>query len=388
MKLARRVAQLSSSPTLAITSKANQLKASGVDVVSFGAGEPDFDTPEFIKQAAVEALKKGQTKYTPSSGLPLLKNAIAKKFQQDNGLTYQPDQIVVSAGAKHSLYNIIQVICDQGDEVIIPAPYWVSYPEMVQVAEGVPVIVATAETNLFKMTAKQFEAAITQKTKVLVLNSPSNPTGCVYTRPELEAIAEVAVKHQIAVISDEIYEKLLYDGVQHISIAGLNSKIYDLTFTVNGMSKAYAMTGWRIGYLGGPKEAVSKISNLQDHSTSNPNSIAQMASIAALGGDQSFINDMRKEFDKRRLYMYERFARMKNITAVKPQGAFYMFCNISPTGLSGTDIAKRLLDDVQVAVIPGSGFGDDRYIRLSFATSLEQITKGLDRIEQWLNKLP
>ncbi|MFH2137805.1 MAG: pyridoxal phosphate-dependent aminotransferase [Candidatus Omnitrophota bacterium] len=387
MKLAERVNKLSSSPTLAITSKAKQLKNSGIDVVSFGAGEPDFDTPQNIKDAAVAALTAGFTKYTPSTGIPELKAAIIEKLKKDNGLTYDPAQIVVGCGAKHSLYNIFQVICDKGDEVIIPLPYWVSYPQMVDVALGTSVFVQTSENNSFKITPEQLKAAITDKTKILIINSPSNPTGCVYNREELEQIADIAVKHNLFVISDEIYEKLIYDGKEHVSIASLNEKIYNLTFTVNGLSKAYSMTGWRIGYLAGPKEAVAKISNLQDHSTSCPNSIAQKAAVAAIMTGEDFIVTMRDEFVKRRDYIVERISAINKLSVVKPQGAFYVFCNISKTGLDSLTFASRLLDEAKVAVIPGIGFGDDSYVRLSFATSIEQITKGLDRIEQWVSSL-
>jgi len=387
MKLALRVESLSSSPTLAITSRAKQLKKDGVDVVSFGAGEPDFDTPQYIKDAAVKAIQDGFTKYTPSTGTPQLKNAICEKLKRDNELSYEPSQIIVGTGAKHSLYSIFQVICDQGDEVIIPAPYWVSYPQMVRVAQGIPVFIKTEENNNFKITAYQLKAAITKKTKALIINSPSNPTGCVYTKKELEEIAAIAVRHKIIVISDEIYEKLIYDNADHFSIAALSDKISDLTFTVNGLSKAYSMTGWRIGYLAGPKDAVKKIANLQDHSTSCPNSIAQAAAVCALTQGDDSINTMRGEFLKRRNYLVKRIGDINKLSVIKPQGAFYAFCNISKTGLDSVSFANRLLDDVQVAVIPGIGFGDDRFIRLSFATGMEQITKGLDRIEAWIKKL-
>ena len=387
IKLAERVSELSSSPTLAVTSKAKALKKSGVDVVSFGAGEPDFDTPQNIKDAAIEALKQGFTKYTPSSGIPELKAAIVNKFKSDNNLIYEPSQIIVGCGAKHSLYNILQIICDIGDEIIIPSPYWVSYPEMVRVAQGVPVFVNATEENSFKITPQQLKDAITDKTKALIINSPSNPTGCVYTKEELEQIAEIAVANNIFVISDEIYEKLLYDGEKHISIASLNDKIYALTFTVNGVSKAYSMTGWRIGYLAGSQEAVNKISNLQDHSTSCPNALAQRAAVVAITKGEESIATMLVEFSKRRDYIVKRIEQIEKLSVVIPQGAFYVFCNISKTGLDSMTFAKRLLDEVNVAVIPGIAFGYDEYIRLSFATSTEQITKGLDRIKEWVDKL-
>jgi aspartate aminotransferase len=387
MKLAARVMSLTSSPTLAVTSKAKQLKRSGVDVISFGAGEPDFDTPDHIKRRAIKAINDGFTKYTPSTGTPDLKKAIVEKFARDNNLHYDPSQIVVSNGAKHSLYSILQVICDKGEQVIIPLPYWVSYPPMVNVTGAKPVYIKASEKNQFKITPEQLEKAIKKKTKALILNSPSNPTGSVYSREELKTIAEIAVKHGIYVISDEIYEKLIYDGVEHVSIASLNEKIYSLTFTVNGLSKAYSMTGWRVGYLAGPKEAVAKISNLQDHSTSCPNSIAQAASLEALTGGDECIENMKKEFIKRRDYIVGRINAIKKLSVIKPQGAFYVFANISKTKIDSLTFAGRLLDEAQVAVIPGIGFGADKFIRLSFATGMEQIVKGLDRIEKWVGKL-
>ncbi|MFH1092842.1 MAG: pyridoxal phosphate-dependent aminotransferase [Candidatus Omnitrophota bacterium] len=387
MKFASRVRSLTSSPTLAITSKAKQLKESGVDVVSFGAGEPDFDTPDHIKKSAIIAINDGFTKYTPSAGTPQLKQAIVEKFKRDNNLHYEPSQIVVSNGAKHSLYNIFQVICDKGDEVLIPSPYWVSYPQMVKTAQGKPVFIKAAEKNKFKITPKQLEKAIKKKTKALVINSPSNPTGCVYTKDELKQIADIAAGSGIYVISDEIYEKLVYDKAEHFSIASLNEKINSLTFTVNGLSKSYSMTGWRIGYLGGPQEAVSKISNLQDHSTSCPNSIAQAAAVTALTSSEECIDKMKKEFVKRRNYIVDRINAIQGLSVIKPEGAFYVFCNISKTGLDSLEFSQRILEEALVAVIPGSSFGDDKYIRLSFATSIEQIEKGLDRISSWVKNL-
>lgn len=387
MKLATRVKSLTSSPTLAITSKAKQLKRSGIDVISFGAGEPDFDTPIHIKKAAIKAINDGFTKYTPSTGTLQLKQAIVEKFKKDNNLHYEPNQIIVSNGAKHSLYSIFQVICDKDDEVIIPLPYWVSYPQMVRVAQGKPVFIKTTEKNKFKITPVQFEKAIKKKTKALIINSPSNPTGCVYTREELKQIAGIAADYGIFVISDEIYEKLIYDNAEHISIASLNDKMYSFTFTVNGLSKAFSMTGWRIGYCAGPQEIISKIANLQDHSTSCPNSIAQAAAVTALTSSDECISKMKKEFIVRRDYIVDRINAISKLSVVKPEGAFYVFVNISKTGLGSLEFAQRLLDEAQVAVIPGIGFGDDHYIRLSFATSKEQIEKGLERIDKWLNQL-
>ncbi len=384
MSLSRRVMNLSRSATLAVTAKAKRLKAEGVDVSSFGAGEPDFDTPEFIKEAAIKAIRDGFTKYTPSTGAPALKQAIQKKFQEENHLEYSLDQIVVGNGAKHSLFNIIQVICEQGDEIIIPGPYWVSYPQMVLASEGVPITVKTGAETGYKLTPDLLQRNITDKTRAVIINSPSNPTGVVYSRAELTALAELAVDRGLYLISDEIYEQLVYDQVEHVSVASLSDKIFARTFTVNGVSKAYSMTGWRIGYLAGPQEEVEKISQLQDHSTSCPNSIAQMAALAALEAPKDSVRQMREEFLRRRDYMLKRISAMSSLTAIKPSGAFYVFCDISLTGLDSAAFATRLLEEARVAVIPGAGFGYDRFIRLSFASSLEQIAKGLDRLENWL----
>ena len=383
MKLAKRVADIGESVTLQITSKAKKMAKEGIDVVNFAAGEPDFDTPDFIKQAAIKAINEGFTKYTPSSGMLELREAIAKKFKQDNGLDYSPAQIVVSNGAKHSLYNIFQAICEKGDEVIISAPYWLSYPAMVNMAEAKNVFVETSAKNGFKVTEKELAAKITPRTKCFVLNSPSNPTGAVYERGELEAIARLAVKHKFFVISDEIYEKLIYDGKKYVSIASLGKDINDLTITVNGVSKSYSMTGWRIGYAAGPLEVMKAIANVQSHATSNPASISQKAALAGLTGDQKFIENMTVEFEKRRDLMVLRINGTKNISCIKPGGAFYVFCDISKFKQGSAKIANRLLDEAKVAVIPGEPFGADSFIRLSFATSMEAIKKGMDRIEEW-----
>jgi len=386
MKLAGRVSDIGESITLNITSKAKKLKSEGVDVVSFAAGEPDFDTPQHIKDAAQAAINEGFTKYTPSSGMLELREAICRKFKEDNGLDYQPSQVVVSNGAKHSLNNIFQVLCDAGDECIIPAPYWLSYPAMVKMAEAVPVCVPTSAKNNFLLTEKELLSAITPKTKCLVLNSPSNPTGCIYDRKSLEALARVAVAKGIYVISDEIYEKLVYDGASHLSIASLGKDIYDRTITVNGVSKSYSMTGWRIGYAAGPKPVMEAIGNLQSHAASNPCSISQKATLIALTANQAFIGDMRKEYEKRRDYMVRRVGGFKKMSCIKPGGAFYLFCDISQLGIGSIAVATRLLDEARVAVIPGEPFGADDFIRLSFATGMDAITKGLDRIEEWLQK--
>ena len=385
MKISRRIEKVKESPTLAITAKAKEMRQKGEDVVSFGAGEPDFDTPPHIKSTAIKAIEGGFTKYTPSTGIPELKKAICEKFRDDNGLAYEPSQIVVSCGAKHSLYSIFQAICDEGDEVIIPSPYWVSYPEMVRLAGGIPVILDAKQSDEFKVKPDALKKAITKKTAAFVLNSPSNPTGCVYNKSDLEGISEALRNTKVTVISDEIYEKLIYDGEKHVSFASLSKEAYGLTFTVNGMSKSYSMTGWRIGYLAAPtRELAAAIGRLQDHSTSNPVSFSQKAAVEALKGDQKCVAQMVEEFKKRRDYMVDRINRMKNISCVKPKGAFYVFCDISKTGMGSFDFSKKLLEEEKVAVIPGEPFGRDNHIRLSFATGLEDIKKGLDRLDNWL----
>ncbi len=387
MEISTRASQLTPSLTLSIDSKAKAMKAEGIDICGFGAGEPDFDTPEHIKQAAIAALEAGFTKYTPSSGLPELRQAIADKFAADNGLEYRPSQVIVSDGAKHSCYNAILATCEAGDEVIIPSPYWVSYPDMVRLAGAEPVIVQTSERNHWKMSAKEFENAMTPRTKMVIMNSPNNPSGAVYTREELEAIVEVAAEEDIYILSDEIYEKLVYDGVKHVSIASLSKEAYDLTITVSGFSKSYAMTGWRLGYMGAPEAIAKAVDSIQSHSTSNPCSFAQKGAIAALKGDQQPLSDMHDEFDMRRNYMYDRIAKIANITAVKPKGAFYILVNISQLGLTSQNFADRLLSKANVAVIPGAAFGDDRTIRLSYATSIDVIKKGLDRFQDFCRTL-
>jgi len=387
MEISARAAQLSPSLTLSIDAKAKAMKAEGIDVCGFGAGEPDFDTPEHIKAAAVAALEGGFTKYTPSAGLPELRQAIAEKLEADNGLTYRPSQIVVSSGAKHSCYNAILATCQAGDEVLIPSPYWVSYPDMVRLAGAEPVMVPTTERNGWKMRASDFENAMTPRTKMLILNSPGNPTGSVYTREELEGIVEVAAEEDIYILSDEIYEKLVYDETKHVSIASLSKEAYDLTITVNGFSKAYAMTGWRLGYLAAPEAVAKAVDSIQSHSTSNPCSFAQKGAVAALKGDQQPLADMRDEFSMRRNYMYDRITKIPNITAVKPEGAFYILVNISQLGLSSQNFADRLLSKANVAVVPGAAFGDDRTVRLSYATSIDIIKKGLDRFQDFCRTL-
>jgi aspartate aminotransferase len=387
MEISARAAQLTPSLTLSIDSKAKAMKAEGIDVCGFGAGEPDFDTPEHIKAAAIAALEAGFTKYTPSSGIPELRQAIAEKLQTDNQLNYRANQVVVSNGAKHSCYNAILATCQTGDEVVIPAPYWVSYPDMVKLAGAEPVIVPTTERNSWKMRAEDFENAMTPRTKMLILNSPGNPSGSVYTREELQAIVEVATEEDIYILSDEIYEKLVYEGAEHVSIASISKEAYDLTITVNGFSKAYAMTGWRLGYLAAPEAVAKAVDSIQSHSTSNPCSFAQRGALAALKGDQQPLQDMHDEFDMRRNYMYDRITKIPNITAVKPQGAFYVLVNISQLGLTSQNFADRLLSKANVAVVPGVAFGDDRTVRLSYATSIDIIKKGLDRFQDFCRTL-
>lgn len=394
MEISNKFKGISPSPTLMIDSKFKQMKADGMDVVGFGAGEPDFDTPRHIKDAAIDAINNGVTKYTPASGTLDLKKAICAKLLRDNGLTYETSQIVVSNGAKHSLINAFGAILNPGDEVIIPAPFWVSYPEMVKYNDGVPVILQTTEANGFKFSADEFKAAITSKTKAIVLNSPSNPTGMVYTAEELKAIADVAVENNIFVISDEIYEYLVYDGVKHTSIASFNEKIKDLTIIINGVSKTYAMTGWRIGYTASNPEIAKAMSNVQSHSTSNPNSIAQAATVAALNGPMDELNVMIKAFDERRKYMAERINAVEGVSCLVPQGAFYVMMNIS--ALKGKTIAGKVINNADdfaeiflekelVAVVPGTGFSAPDYVRWSYATSLENIKEGVDRLERLLN---
>lgn len=388
MKIARRMREIKESPTLAITAKAKEMKQGGEDVVSFGAGEPDFDTPSHIKTAAIKAIESGFTKYTASSGIPELKKAICEKLLQENGLEYEPSQIIVSCGAKHSLYNIFQVICDEGDEVIIPSPYWVSYPEMVRLAGGVPVFLKTEQSDEFKVKPGDLKKAITKRTVAFILNSPSNPTGSVYAKADLENIAQILIDRKIAVISDEIYEKLIYDGEKHISFASLGKDAYDLTFVVNGVSKSYSMTGWRIGYLAAPnKELALSVGRLQDHSTSNPTSPAQSAALEALKADQTCVDEMVEEFRKRRDFMVGKINELKGISCVKPKGAFYVFCDISKTKMDSLNFASRLLEEAKVAVIPGEPFGWNTHIRLSFATGIEEIKKGLERIDNWVKDL-
>ncbi|MFH1360584.1 MAG: pyridoxal phosphate-dependent aminotransferase [Candidatus Omnitrophota bacterium] len=386
MQINKRLKNVAGSLTLAITAKAKELKAKGHDVVNFAGGEPDFNTPDFINNAAIEAIRSGFTKYTPSVGIADLREIISKKFLQDNHLKYSPNQIVVSCGAKHSLFNLIQVLVDEGNEVLIPSPFWVSYPEMVKIAGGTPKFIQTTLDAQFKITAEQLKKSVTKKTKCLVLNSPSNPTGMLYTKDELKAIADVCVQKQLFVISDEIYEKLVYNNEAYPSLGSLNEDIYHLTATVNGVSKAYAMTGWRIGYFGASQEIADYAKKLQDHSTSNPTSISQKAAVAALQASQESINTMRDEFKKRRDVMVSCLKEIPEIKFAVPQGAFYIFCDFSKIGSDANELAKRILEETNVAIIPGDGFGAKGYMRLSFATSVERIREGTKRIQDWVKK--
>lgn len=386
MKLAKRVERVSPSLTLAITAKAKKLRSEGVDIVSFAAGEPDFDTPSHIKGAAMAAIKEGFTKYTPASGMLELKEAVSKKLECENGLVYPPPSISISCGAKHSLYNIFQAICQEGDEVIIPSPYWLSYPEMVKLAGATPVFVQAHEENGFRVNIDDLKKALTKNTKALILNSPSNPTGSIYGDGDLKEIADLAVSKGIAVVSDEIYEKIIYDGQKHTSIASLGNKIKDISIVVNGVSKSYSMTGWRIGYIAAPSDVIVAINKIQSHSTSNPASISQKAALEAITGDQTSVKDMVKEFSIRRDLITGGLSKIKGFKVFKPQGAFYVFCNITGTKIDSLTLTNRLLDEAGVAVIPGRPFGSDSHIRLSFANSSSEIKKGLDRIGKWVKE--
>ena len=396
MRISQRCQRVTGSLTLAIDAKAKEMKQKGIDVVGFGAGEPDFDTPEHIRKAAKDALDLGKTRYTPAAGMPELRQAICDKLKRDNGLDYVPQQIVVSNGAKHSLFNSFQALLEEGDEVIVPGPYWVSYPEIVRMAGGVPVIVEGREENNFKPTIDDFRAAVTDKTRAVVINSPNNPNGFVFTREELQAIGDLAIEKDLSIVSDEIYEFLVYDGAEHISIASLSPEIKERTIVINGMSKAYAMTGWRIGYTASPLNAAKAMTNFQSHSTSCPNSIAQYAALTALSGPDDQLKSMVAEFDRRRRRIVELINEIPGLSCKPPKGAFYVMMNIS--GVFGKryngapivdsmSFTQLLLDNSHVAVVPGAGFGADAYVRLSYATSMENIEKGLARIKEFVGKL-
>ncbi|MGO9379728.1 MAG: pyridoxal phosphate-dependent aminotransferase [Dissulfurispiraceae bacterium] len=394
--LSERVSKIKPSATLAMDTKAKAMQAGGLDIVNFGVGEPDFDTPDHIKEAAITAIWDGFTKYTAVGGIDELKDAIIAKLKNDNGLDYAREEIIVSCGAKHSLYNIAQALYDPGDEVLIPSPYWVSYPDQVLLGGAVPVFVQTTEADSFMLKPDALESKITKKTKALILNSPSNPTGFIYDRETLEAVAQIAVKHNIYVISDEVYEKLVYDGHEHISIASFGREIKAQTIVVNALSKSHAMTGWRIGYAAGPRDIIKAMTNIQSQSTSNPNSIAQKAAVAALMGPQDFVSIMRNEFDKRRRFLVDGLNSIKEFRCLPPTGAFYVFPNVSAlygrkTGTrqinSSLDFALYLLEEAKVALVHGEAFGNDNYIRISYATSMENIEKALGRIKEAVARL-
>jgi len=394
--ISQRISSIGESITLAISAKAKEMKKRGIDIVSFGAGEPDFDTPNHIKEESKRTIDEGFTKYTPSSGINELKSAICKKFKEENNLEYKESQILISCGAKHSLFNAILALCQEKDQVIIPAPYWVSYPEMIKASGAKSVVLDTDEKGGFKVSPTRLKRAVTAKTKLLILNSPSNPSGTVYNKEELKEIAKVLVKQGIFCVSDEIYEKIIYDDAKHTSIASLDDQIKKLTVVVNGVSKSYSMTGWRIGYAAGPQAVIKAMSNLQSHSTSNPTSISQKAALAALKGPQGCVKDMVAEFSRRRDYILERINTIKPISCTRPLGAFYVFCNIqallgkkgnNKTIKNSLDFCGALLQDAKVAVVPGVAFGKEGFLRLSYATSMENIKKGLDRIEEFVRKL-
>lgn len=389
MKLANRVSTLTPSSTLAITAKAKALKAEGHDVIGLGAGEPDFNTPDYIIEAAIKSMQEGHTKYTPSGGLPALKTSIIKKFQDDQQLTYSAKEIMVASGAKHALYLLFQAILNPNDEVIIPTPYWVSYPEQVKLAEGTPVYVEGMENNEFKITKQQLEEAITEKTKAVIINSPSNPTGSLYTEEELKELGEVCIKHNLLIVSDEIYEKLIYDDAKHVSIAQISDELKKQTIIINGVSKSHSMTGWRIGYAAGDAEIITSMTDLASHSTSNPTSMAQYGSIAAYEVKSDFVDQMRTAFEERLNVSYEQLIKLPGVTCVKPKGAFYLFPNVKEAvTLNGfdnvDDWVTKLLEVEKVALVPGSGFGAPDNVRLSYATSLDQIQEALVRIERFI----
>jgi len=387
MFLSERIKSVQPSATLGITSKAKAMKAKGIDVVSFGAGEPDFDTPDYIKEAGIEAIKSGKTKYTPSAGTLELREAICKKLSTSHKLDYEPGDIIVSNGAKHSLYNIFQAICNKDDEIVTIAPYWVSYIEQIRLAQARPVIVATKADEGFKVTPDKLAKRITNRTRAVIINSPSNPTGCLYSKDELLEIVQLLRGKDISIISDEIYERLVYDGLKAVSPASLGDEGRDMTIIVNGVSKTYSMTGWRIGYIASKdKSLTGAIANLQDHSSSNPSSISQEAALAAITKEDNSVENMKAEFEKRRDYMIARIDKMDDISCFKPKGAFYCFVDVSEISRNTLKLADRLLDEARVAVVSGEGFGSPGYIRLSFATSMENIKEGLDRIEKWLKQ--
>ncbi|WP_421379171.1 pyridoxal phosphate-dependent aminotransferase [Bacillus salacetis] len=390
-ELAERVSALTPSTTLAITAKAKEMKSKGIDVIGLGAGEPDFNTPEHIMAAASASMKEGHTKYTPAGGLPGLKNAIINKFKNDQGISYEPSEVIVTSGAKHALYTLFQVLLNEGEEVIIPTPYWVSYPEQVKLAGGSPVFIEGKEENEYKITPEQLRSAVTEKTKAVILNSPSNPTGMLYSKEELEAIGGVCLEKNILIVSDEIYEKLVYEGNKHVSIAEISPQLKEQTVIINGVSKSHSMTGWRIGYAAGDSGIIKAMTNLASHSTSNPTTTSQHGAIAAYEGTQEPVEEMRKAFEERLNIVFEKLNAIPGFNCIKPQGAFYLFPNVkeavSLTGYESVDdFAKALLEEAKVAVIPGSGFGSPDNIRLSYATSLESFEKALERIHSFVEQ--
>lgn len=394
MKISERAQSVPPSATIAVTTRAKELKAQGVEVVSFGAGEPDFDTPEYIKQAAIQALNEGKTKYTAAAGIPELRKAIAAKLKKENGLKYTPEQVIVNIGAKHSVYESMQAVLDPGDEVILPTPYWVTYTETIKLAGAIPKIVKTEKVNSYKITPQQLKEAITEKTAMFLINSPNNPGGFTYTPEELADIAKVLEGTNIYVLSDEIYEKLIYGDTKFVSFASLSDDAYNRTITINGLSKAFSMTGWRLGYAAGPLEVIRAMGRLQSHTTSNPVTFGQEAAIVAFNDSENIVEKRRIEFEKRGKYMVQRLNGIEGVTCCEPTGAFYCFPDVSghygriinDVEINGSmDFAKALLEQANVALVPGLPFGCDNNVRLSFACSLEQITKGLDRLEQWLS---
>jgi aspartate aminotransferase len=385
-KIAERMSKVSPSATLKLTSKAKEMKARGLPVINFGAGEPDFDTPQLVKDAAVKALGDGFTKYTSTSGIPELKEAVCLKFLEDQGLVYTPEQVVISCGAKHSLYNLMQVLCEAGDEVLISSPYWVSYPEMVYLAGGTPVFIESSQSEGFFLDPEKLKKALTTHSKILILNSPSNPTGAVLDEKKLRALAEIIVQNNLICISDEIYEYYLYGNEKHFSIASLNDEIKKRTFVVNGTSKSYSMTGLRIGYLAGDAEIVKKIGILQDHSTSNPCSISQKMAVAALKMPKNYRAEVREKFEKRRNLVTDLLSKVKGLKPWIPQGAFYVFCDVAQSSLSSEVFCGRLLEEAHVAVIPGKSFGSDNHVRFSFACSECDIEEGLKRVNDWTQR--
>jgi aspartate aminotransferase len=396
MKLAQRVGRVSPSPTLRITAEAKAMVARGVDVIDFASGEPDLDTPLPVKDAGIAAIRSGFTKYTAAGGIDELKQAVIEKLRRDQGLSYDKSQVLISCGAKHSLYNLAQAFIEAGDEVIIPAPYWVSYPDQVLLNDGTPVLVPTEEVTGFQLTGALLERHVTVRTKAVIVNSPGNPTGAAYDRKTLEGIAEVALRHGLLIISDEIYEKLLYDGLTHVSIASLGPEIQARTIVVNGVSKAYSMTGWRIGYAAGPKDLIAAMTTVQSQSTSNPTSISQKAAVAALNEGAIFIKEMVGEFDQRRRYMVERLNKIQGVQCAMPKGAFYAFPHIggligrrTPDGplASATALAGYLLKEARIALVPGEAFGAPEYLRFSYATGMQNIVAGLDRIDEAIRRL-